>query len=236
METSRYAVPDVRDGPQFSRLESTLVSANPEPRPISKDGQHVFRHHNDEDLSVNELDFDYNADPNKWPLLNVESVQDLFSNVMYREHVSKDENFSTETSVECFRVDGNGAQWLHLNQHKLQDVLEKAKERCEQSPAIPPLVQPEPGSPTRNTLIFFVPLIPSSSGTSYQQKLPLTRTSVDQLFSWTTGLHNRDGTKKTATSSVAICFCSCLDGTCRLRAHLCPHTADTTPNEILPHT
>jgi hypothetical protein len=183
MESSRYTVPEVKDGPQFSKLESTLVSANPEARPISKDGQHVFRHHNNGDLNVNELDFDYNADPDEWPLLNVESVQDLFSNVLYREHISKDGNFSTETAVECLQVDGDGAQWLHLDQNGLQDLLISARERCVQTSAMPPSPRPKPDSPGRKSLIFFVPLIPSSSGTSYQHKLPLTRSSVDQLFS-----------------------------------------------------
>ena len=230
-------------GPQFSKLESTLVSANPEPRPISKDGQHVFRHHNEEDLDVNELDFDYNVDPNEWPLLNVESVQDLFSNVMYREHVSKDGNFSTETAIECFRVDGDGAQWLHLDQCGLQDVLENAKERCVQTPAIPRLVQPGPGSPTRSTLIFFVPLIPSSSGTSYQHKLPLAKSSVNQLFSWLQlnpgFLPNLLGrpdywAPQPRWDEEDGHFLSC-DLFLQL-PRWSPHTADRTSNEISPHT
>lgn len=182
MEKSNYAVPDVKDGPQFSKLESTLVSANPAPRPISKDGQHIFRHRNDEDVGVNELDFDYNVDSNEWPLANIESVQDLFSGVLYREHILKDGNFSAKTTIECLQVDSDGAKWFNLDQFDLHNVLVDAKERCVQAPAISVSPKPDPVAATRKALIFFVPLIPASSGSSYQYKLPLTRSSVDQLF------------------------------------------------------
>jgi hypothetical protein len=183
MDRSNYAVPEVKDGPQFSRLESTLVSANPEARPISRDGQHVFRHHKKEDLDVNELDLDYNVLPDEWPLLNVESVQDLFSNVLYLEHIKKDGNFSIETKIECLQVDGDGAQWLRLNQFDLHTLLEDAKERCTQIKATGMLPKRDPDAPPRKSLIIFVPLIPASAGSSYQHKLPLTRSSVDKLFS-----------------------------------------------------
>ncbi|KAL1597228.1 hypothetical protein SLS60_008810 [Paraconiothyrium brasiliense] len=190
MEKSSYAIPDVKDGPQFSKLESTLVSANPAPRPISKDGQHVFRHHNNEDVIVNELDFNFDVRPDEWPLANIESVQDLFSGVVYREHISKEENFSAETAIECLQANGDGSEWLSLNHFKLEDVLDGARGRALQTSTTTMPPKSGMGTTTRKMLIFFVPLIPAPSGSSYQYKLPMTRSSTDLLF---TSLHLNPG-------------------------------------------
>jgi hypothetical protein len=182
MEKTNYTIPEVKDGPQFSKLEAALVSANPAPRPISKDGQHVSRHRDEQDANVNELEFDYNVPAGEWPLADIGSVHDLFSGVLYHDHISKEGNFGPETAVECLQVDGEGAEWLNLNQFNFTCVLEDARDRRIQPPASTVPSTSNPYVTTRRTLILFIPLIPASSGSSYQYKLPLTRSSVDELF------------------------------------------------------
>jgi hypothetical protein len=183
MERRHYAVPEVEDVPEFSKLESTLITTQIEPRPISKDGQHVQRHAEAIDKTVNELDYNYEIDTGQYPLATIDSAQDLFSSVLYHEHLRKDGNFGSITSLECLSVDSSGAQWLQLDEASLQEVLHTASQRCINVPAISAPSTPD-YERARKALIFFVPLTPASKETtSFGNTLPMTRTSVIQLFS-----------------------------------------------------
>jgi hypothetical protein len=182
---SKLAIPEVKEGPEFSKLESTLVTnTDIKPRPQSKDGNFKWRHGGTQDVEVNELDYNYNVDTDSYPFATTDSIHDTFSGVMYHEHLRKSENFDLETSIDCLSVDAMGAHWLPLDQSSLETLLKDASVRCINVPAITTSSQIGPGVSSRKALIFFVPITPmASEATSFKQKLPMTQTSVDQLFS-----------------------------------------------------
>ncbi|KAF1916960.1 hypothetical protein BDU57DRAFT_251317 [Ampelomyces quisqualis] len=183
MESRSMPVPDVDDGPDFSKLESTIVTSNIELRPISRDGQHIQRHADAADTVVNELDYDYEIDPDTYPLSTIHSVQDLFSCVQYHEHVCREQNFDVKTRLECLSVDCSGAKWMQLDEGSLKDLLDNAASRCIDMPPIStrPMSQ---STTTRKALMFLIPLTPASKiTTSYGNTLPMTRTSITKLFS-----------------------------------------------------
>lgn len=176
-------IPDVEDGPEFSKLEATLVTEEIKARPISRDGQHKWRHAEGNEDEVNELDYDYDVDTSRYPFSAIDSFQDMFSGIMYREHLSKSANFSLETSLKCLSVDSNGAEWLTLDQASLSTLLKDANERCINVPAIPMRQAPDPIVSSRKALIFFVPLENTTEPTSFRSSLSMTEQSVDELFS-----------------------------------------------------
>lgn len=177
------AIPEVKDGPEFSKLEATLVTEEIKARPISKDGEHKWRHADGNEDEVNELDYDYNVDTTHYPFSAIDSVHDMFSGVMYRENLSKHANFDLETSVECLSVDSNGPKWTTLNQSSLSTLLRDASERSINVPALT-LQQPSDStSQHRKALVFFIPLKNTTAPASYRCSIPMTEQSVDELFS-----------------------------------------------------
>lgn len=184
VKMSKVIIPEVKEGPEFSRLESTLVTNTEiKPRPQSKDGNFKWRHAIPQDTEVNELDYQYDVDTDSYPFAAIGSVHDSFSGVMYSEHLRKRENFDIETTIDCLSVDGAGAKWLQLDQSSLERLLKDTSDRCINVPAIATHPAPDPISSTRKALMFFIPITPlASDETSFKQKLPMTQTSVTQLF------------------------------------------------------
>ncbi|KAJ4989324.1 argininosuccinate lyase [Stagonosporopsis vannaccii] len=176
-------IPDVEDGPEFSKLEATLVTEEIEARPISRDGQHKWRHAEGHEDEVNELNYDYNVDTTCYPFSAIDSLQDMFSGLMYREHLSKHANFDAETSIECLSVDSQGPRWLKLNQNSLSALLRDASERSINVSAISSHQQRESTSSKRRALVFFVPLKNTKRPTSFRCSISMTKQSVDELFS-----------------------------------------------------
>lgn len=177
------AIPDVEDGPEFSKLEATLVSEKIKARPISRDGQYKWRHAEGDEDQVNELDYDYDVDTSRYPFSTIDSFQDVFSGILYREHISKRANFSLETSLECLSVDNKGPKWLTLDQTSLSTLLKDASERCINVPAVPTMPHPDPTATCRKALIFFVPLNNTKDqASSFKCSIPLTEQSVEELF------------------------------------------------------
>lgn len=177
------AIPDVKDGPEFSKLEATLVTEEIKARPISKDGQHKWRHAEGNEDEVNELEYEYDVDTTRYPFSAIDSIHDMFSGVMYREHLSKHANFDIETSIECLSVDSNGPKWLTLNQSSLSALLEDASERSCNVAALSLQQTPDVTSSNRKALVFFIPLKNTTAPTSYRCSIPMTERSVDELFS-----------------------------------------------------
>jgi hypothetical protein len=182
---SKFVIPEVKEGPEFSRLETTLVTNTEiKPRPQSKDGAFKWRHGETQDTEVNELDYAYDVDTDGFPFAPIDSVHDMFSGVLYYEHLRKMENFNIETAIECLSIDGTGADWLQLDQSSLETLLKDASDRCVSVPAISTTPQVDQSTTTRKALIFFVPLTPmASEETSFKQKLPMTQKSVEHMFS-----------------------------------------------------
>lgn len=178
MDKTKYAIPEVQDGPQFSKLASTLVTTELPPRAISRDGAHVFRHAEPTDLTVDELDFDYDVDTSEYPFANIDSTQELLSGVLYNNHLRKSENFMKETNIDCLMVQKNEADWLHLDDDRLRTIVKAASERCVQVPA---LSTSDTSSLGRQALIFFVPLV-ASKGASYQWATSISQSGVTHLF------------------------------------------------------
>jgi hypothetical protein len=176
------AVPDVEDGPEFSKLEATLVTEEVKARPISRDGQHKWRHGQGNEDEVNELDYDYNVDTTRYPFSAIDSIHDMFSGVMYRDHMDKDGNFDVETSIECFSVDTDGPKWLTLDQDNLSALLRDANERSINVSALSLQQQSDPRQTSRKALIFFIPLENTQGSASYRCSIPMTQHSVDELF------------------------------------------------------
>jgi hypothetical protein len=176
------AVPDVEDGPEFSKLEATLVTEEVKARPISRDGQHKWRHGQGNEDEVNELDYNYDVDTTRYPFSAIDSVHDMFSGIMYRDHMDKDGNFDVETSIECFSVDTDGPKWLALDQDSLSALLRDANERSINVPALSLQQQADPRQASRKALIFFIPLENTQGSASYRCSIPMTQHSVDELF------------------------------------------------------
>lgn len=181
---SKLAIPEVKEGPEFSKLESTLITNTEiKPRPQSRDGAFKWRHGQAQDTEVNELDYEYDVDTDSYPFATIDSLHDSFSGIMYHEHFRKSENFDIETSIDCLSVDHAGAKWLQLDQSSLETQLRDASTRCINVPAISMTPSPGPAMTTRKALIFFIPIAPmASDATSFKQRLPLTQTSTSQLF------------------------------------------------------
>lgn len=176
-------IPDVDDGPEFSKLEATLVTEEIKARPISRDGQHKWRHAEGNEDEVNELDYDYDIDTTRYPFSVIDSFQDMFAGLMYREHLSKFANFDVETSLDCLSVDSHGPRWLKLNQSSLSALLKDASERSINVSAISSHKQPAPSSSNRKSLVFFIPLKDTKGPASFRCSIPMTEESVDELFS-----------------------------------------------------
>ncbi len=179
------AIPDVKEGPEFSKLESTLVTNTEiKPRPVSKDGAVKQRHGSAQDAEVNELDYTYDVDTSVYPFATIGSLQDMLSGIMYQEHLRKPENFSIGTSLDCLSVESTGATWLQHDHFSLETLLKDASERCINVPVVGQTSPADPAATTRKALVFFVPIrAMASDETSFKQKLPMMKASVEQLFS-----------------------------------------------------
>lgn len=56
------------------------------------------RHAEGNEHEVNQLDLDFDVDLRNYPFSAINSFQDMFSGIMYQEHVGQLAHFSTETS------------------------------------------------------------------------------------------------------------------------------------------
>jgi len=131
----------------------------------------VSRHSQIPGEIVNELEFDYNLGSNHYPLGCLRSLQDVFSAVQHEEHLSRPENFSNATAVECFKVQRNTSEWLVLDEASLDRKLDAT------------VKGPVAGaSYTRGLLVLFVPLTPTES-TSFGSRISMPQGSVEKLFS-----------------------------------------------------
>ncbi|KAF2016660.1 hypothetical protein BU24DRAFT_423038 [Aaosphaeria arxii CBS 175.79] len=182
MDLKIAPAPEGQDGPEYSKLGSTLVTEEVPQRPISRDGQHIQRHAQLADLNVNELDHNYDVDPDDYPFANIDSAQELFSAVLYHEHLSKDQNFGAETTIECLKVDQKDALWKSLDEDGLRATVKDASELWNNVPALSTGSQAAEHTSKREALVLFVPLIPATSDSSYKYSLPMTRSSVVHLF------------------------------------------------------
>ena len=101
---------------KFSRLEASLVKAEVEQRPMSRQQNDVSRHAATTDLFVNELDFDFHLDSTHYPLGDLRSLHQVFDAVQSHHHLANEENFSLETQVECLEVGlhGGGVLLYHI--------------------------------------------------------------------------------------------------------------------------
>jgi len=130
----------------------------------------VSRHSQNPGDIVNELGFDYNLGSDHYPLGCLRSLQDVFSAVQHEEHLSKRENFSNATAVECFKVQHNGSQWLMLDEASLDRKLDAISKGSAAGT-----------SHTRVLLVFVVPLTPTKS-MSFGTKISMTQESAEKLF------------------------------------------------------
>lgn len=188
MELVQY-IPDVQDGPDYSSLESTLVSTTVPRRPISLNGRHQQRHTESADVTVDELENDYDVDPANYPFTTINSIHELFAGVVFHEHLNKTENFGSETSIICFSVDESGAEWLQLDDKSLSDLIERASKRDINASASQAENDAKKG---RKALCFFLPLdlepldtnstAEAEKKTSFGYHLPMTSSNVNQLF------------------------------------------------------
>ncbi|KAF2835313.1 hypothetical protein M501DRAFT_962762 [Patellaria atrata CBS 101060] len=185
MSTSEKKGVDVQTSEiTFSRLEASLAKAEVVPRPNSREMKDVNRHAKPEDIDVNELDFDYDLDSSHYPLGNVRSLQQVFSAVQHQQHLSKKENFSDYTAIECFSITSSGGEWQNLDEARLRDFLE-ATAKVEE-PRISPTASMNRNG--RRMLLFLVPLTPTPH-TSFGNRIPMTQASVSHLFH-TLGIHS----------------------------------------------
>ena len=90
-------------------LEAAITMAKCEPRPMCREQNHVYRHADAETLGANDLEYDFDVDPNQHPFDNVQSLQDAFAAVQFHELLRKASNFEESTKVECLRIAGNNA-------------------------------------------------------------------------------------------------------------------------------
>ncbi|OCK75511.1 hypothetical protein K432DRAFT_308343 [Lepidopterella palustris CBS 459.81] len=109
---------------EFSRLEASFAKEQVVPRQNSVEMKDVQRHALPVDAEANDLDFEFDLDNSKYPLDGLKSVQDVFSAVQYQTHLSKENNFSTKTKIECFDASGKNAEWLTLDSQGMQDIIQ----------------------------------------------------------------------------------------------------------------
>ncbi|KAF2462653.1 uncharacterized protein BDR25DRAFT_274255 [Lindgomyces ingoldianus] len=172
-----------RNAPEYSKLEATIFTTDIAPRPISRDGQHVQRHAELSDLTVNELDHGYEVNLEEYPFVRIDSAQELFAGVLYQEHLRVDQNFSEKTWIESFSVDESGAKWLQLDEHHLRALVKGVSERCNNVAALSTSNGMRKLSGSRRALLFFLPLTPTTSDASFKNTVPMTRSSTSDLFS-----------------------------------------------------
>ncbi|KAF2256916.1 hypothetical protein BU26DRAFT_527151 [Trematosphaeria pertusa] len=122
-------------------------------------------------------------DPAEYPFARIDSAQDLFSAVLYHEHLDKPQNFSDQTNIDCFSVQESGAEWLHLHEDSLKALVEGMSERWNNVSALTTNGGEPQDSMGRKALVFFIPLIATTSDASFRNALPMTRSSVIDLFS-----------------------------------------------------
>ncbi|KAF2268765.1 hypothetical protein CC78DRAFT_488149 [Lojkania enalia] len=182
---SNHAVLDTQGDLEYSKLEAAFNSTEVPLRPISRDRQHVQRHAELTDLDPNELDYNYNVDLDKYPLSTVDSVQELFSGVLYHSHIGNKGNFSDTTDIECFSVVDSQAKWLRLDEPALEILIQNASNRWKNATAFSTHTPNTQSTATRMTIAFFVPLTPSLGKveSSFKYIIPMTQSSVDRLFS-----------------------------------------------------
>lgn len=89
-----------------SKLETELVTTNLIRRPISRDTTWVQRHADVTDLKVDEFDFNYDLETDRYPVSKLHSPQELFVAVEFHKHLSRDQNFLRETKVDCLSLEG----------------------------------------------------------------------------------------------------------------------------------
>ena len=85
---------------------------------MSRDTTWVQRHANDTDLNVDELAFKYNIGTERYPISKLQSPQELFIAVEFHEHLSRDQNFLSETKVECLSIEGENGGLKRMKQLK----------------------------------------------------------------------------------------------------------------------
>ncbi|KAJ5384595.1 hypothetical protein N7517_002506 [Penicillium concentricum] len=157
---------------KLSKLEATPVHTEVDRRPnsISQDG--IRRHAATADISVNDLDFDFNLATDRYPLVNLRSLQQVFDAVQYHRHLEREENFSPTTHVECFKADSQGGEWRTLDEANMDQLLQSYA--INPSPTIKPCLR-------RTMLVFFCSLVPTE-GTSFGSRVPMTQRNAKQLL------------------------------------------------------
>lgn len=146
----------------------------------------VQRHALPVDAEANDLDFEFDLDNSKYPLDGLKSVQDVFSAVQYQTHLSKENNFSTKTKIECFDASGKNAEWLTLDSQGMQDIIQSIRNLSQ--PPIIHSIQPTPQNgfiaqpKPRRLLVFLIPLMPEKN-TSFGSRITMNQSDTSDLFS-----------------------------------------------------
>ncbi|KAJ5174370.1 uncharacterized protein N7482_000247, partial [Penicillium canariense] len=157
----------------FSKLEASLVQTEVVQRPNSRAQNDVYRHAESSDLSVNELDFNYDLDTGHYPLGNLRSLQQVFDAVQCHRELEKEENFSLKTRVECLKVNSQGGEWSSLDEDGMDNLLRSFSENS--------LPLPIDNSRGRNMLVFLLPLVPVEN-TSYGSRILMTLENANQFL------------------------------------------------------
>ena len=100
------------DNSNFSRLEASFGKTEVARRGNSIEMKDIYRHTEAGDLDVNELDFDFLLDRSHYPLDALQSLQEIFPAVQHNTHLTNSKNFSEETQIKCFDMNGNSPSLL----------------------------------------------------------------------------------------------------------------------------
>ncbi|KAF5371224.1 hypothetical protein D9758_004227 [Tetrapyrgos nigripes] len=172
--TTHYSVPvDLNKLPdvQFSRLEASLAQILVEQRRMSRAADDIHRHLNPEDLAVDEFEFDDSLNPKDYPLYQSQYLPDVLSAVHFHKHLINDLNFSSDTSINCLKVDSQSQEWLIVNDETLNNLISEY--------SLPP--KNLSTSPPRKLLAFFIPRIPQTNS-SFGNQVTIRKDSVKHLF------------------------------------------------------
>lgn len=93
----------------FSRLEATFSQAKVLPRKNSIEMKDTYRHAQAADLEAKDLDFNFWLEGGNYPLDSLGSLQDVFAAVQHDLHLKNPRNFSDETRIRAFDVNGDTA-------------------------------------------------------------------------------------------------------------------------------
>lgn len=116
MAAPQHTVIEIPDA-DFSRLEASLAQTEVVPRDNSIEMKQVSRHTEAGDLDVDELDFDFMLNRSHYPLDDFESLQDVFPAVQHEAHSSNPRNFSEDTQIKCFDMDGSNASMFYVTEY-----------------------------------------------------------------------------------------------------------------------